>query len=112
MALDTLNGLTEIDGCEVGRWDNDTQTVTVVKPIMLDLGSNVITFHLKDGPRGIGCDVDALVSVALNIISGFQQKIPCEQNQECLDALSAALNALKERKRDREKRNVEGTNQV
>ena len=59
-----------------------------------------------------GCQVDTLIHAVYTIISVFQDSHPCVQNEAALEHFNKGLQALDHRKRERESRGVEGTNQV
>lgn len=54
-----------------------------------------------------------LIAIVIDRLEGFQSgRYACEENQQALNHLEAALNALQERTRKREARGVEGTHAV
>lgn len=77
---------------------------------------NSISFTLQNGPvkeKGVnGCQVDTMIEAAKIIIEGLNKNFPCRENAVAITKLDEALMWLDKRKKDREKRNVEGTNQV
>lgn len=84
--------------------------------IYVDEEHNEITFKLQNGPIkevGVnGCQVDTIIETAKAIIEMFQETHPCRENMEAIVDLNDALRHLADRKRNREKRNVEGTSQL
>jgi hypothetical protein len=79
-------------------------------------GSNTIEFKIQDGPikeNGVnGCQVDTLIEAAMFMIGGLNDKLPCKENIAAIEHLKGAVNALAERKADREARGVEGENKA
>ena len=125
MALDTLKDVDVIGGFEIGRpsyFDSDDagdierQWDALKKFIMINDKTNTLAFRLQNGPIkevGVnGVPVDTLIEAAKIIIDGLNKKFPCIENATCILKLDAALDALSERKKNREKRNVEGLNKV
>ena len=113
MALETLKEVTEIDGVAVKRveWEQP-----VDNHIEVNDKCNAITFKLQNGPilgNGVnGCQVDTIVAVAREIISGLNANFPCRENSLAITKLDEALMWLKARKADRTKRGVEGENKA
>lgn len=120
MALETLKDVNEIGGFEVGRFENVNNILDVVnafeKHIVVDDESNTIAFRIQKGPIkevGVnGCQVDTIIETAGLIINFLDEKYPCKENRMILGHLKEALIWSQKRKIDREKRNVEGTNQL
>ena len=122
MALETLKGIEQIGGFEVmqQRPENEDGQVNwklfdemrKTKPIYVDHDVNMISFRIQNGPIkevGInGCQVDTLIEAAILILSGLNDKFSCEENTKAINCLMRATNFLKERKINREKRQVEG----
>lgn len=110
--LETLKDFKEIDGFDVKRvhWDYPKNDHHVV--IYED--HNAITFKIQNGPikeNGVnGCQVDTMIIAAIKIIEGLNKKFPCTENAIAVVNLENAFMALKDRRRDREKRGVEGKN--
>lgn len=119
MALKTLKDIKEIDGFKIVRkrgelsWD-EFDKKRKEYPINITEEKNMISFKLQDGPikeNGInGCQVDTIVETAKIILEEFNKEIPCKQNKGAISGLVMALECLKRRREDREKRSVEGTN--
>ena len=109
MALETLKGMTEIDGFKVRRMGNRHPENAYIE---IDDKLNAITFKIQNGPiieNGVnGCQVDTLIATAKHIIQGLNDKFPCNENTFALHHLDTALIYLKDRKKDRERRRVEG----
>lgn len=135
MALETLKGVKEIGGFKVV----DMNAIREERPDMFRPDGSMIyhifdaeirphhfiyvrhdvnslSFNLQRGPikeNGVnGCQVDTIIAAAGVILGGLNRQFPCAENEEAIKHLDAALDALARRKRDREARNVEGTNQV
>jgi hypothetical protein len=119
MALETLKGVTEIGGFEIGRpsHDNDIdkQYDALRRFIIINEKTNCIAFRIQNGPIkevGVtGCQVDTMIEAAKLIIEGLNKKFPCIENAMMIHRLGEALDWSEERKRNREKRQVEGTSQ-
>ena len=112
MALETLAGLEEIGGFKVTR---DYKANSLEYPIYISDEDNIISFKIQNKPvkeTGInGCQVDTLIETALIMIEGLNEKFPCQENVNAAYNLVQALANLKQRKRNRETRGVEGTSQ-
>lgn len=118
MALETLKNVRVIDGFNVAHRvglaciDVDFEAT----PIVVNHPDNMITFKIQNGPikeNGVnGCQVDTMIKTALLIIQGLNAQFPCDENEIAINHLTAAIIALKDRKRNREERGVEGTNQA
>lgn len=135
MALETLKGVKEISGFKVVDIDAikeekpemfrpDGSMIyhifdTEIRPfnfIYVRHDVNSISFNLQNGPvkeNGVnGCQVDTIIEAAKLILEGLNKNIPCRENAVAITKLDEALMWLEKRKKDREKRNVEGTDQV
>jgi len=126
MALETLKGVNEIGGFEVmqQRPENEDGQVNwklfdemrKTKPIYVDHDVNMISFRIQNGPikeNGVnGCQVDTLIEAAKLIIEGLNKNFPCIENAMIIHRLGEALDWSEERKRNREKRGVEGLNKA
>ena len=135
MALETLKDVKEIDGFELVHMDNLRETnpemfhesgqmiyekfekdIRPNKFLYARRDKNSITLTMQNGPIkevGVnGCQVDTLVALAIKIVEGLNRKFPCKENFDALILLEAGLKRLKDRKKDREQRGVEGTNQT
>lgn len=133
MALDTLSGVTEIGGFGVvimdelrgkyperfnasGAMDYDwfEKDIRPTNFIYVRNDKNSLSFTIQNGPIkevGVnGCQVDTVIEAAKVIIEGLNKKFPCRENSIAITKLDEALQWLSWRKRDREKRKVEGTN--
>ena len=135
MAIETLRDAKETDGFKIvimdelrekfpEKFEEDgkmkkeffEKEIRGNKFIVVNLKDSTITFTLQNGPikeNGVnGCQVDTLVSVAAGIIDKLNKKFRCSYNERAVECLSVAYNLLKDRKKDREKRNVEGLNKA
>jgi hypothetical protein len=110
MALETLAGVEEIGGFEVGTGPSSPHY------ILADHDQNLIVFKIQNGPikdNGVnGCQVDTLIEAAKVIIEGLNKKLPCSQNELAIVGLDIAIKSLKARTKDREARGVEGKNEA
>ena len=77
---------------------------------------NSISFTIQNGPikeNGVnGCQVDEIVIAAREIIAGLNAKFPCRENSCAITKLDEAIMWLRERKRIREARGVEGKSEA
>ena len=73
---------------------------------------NSISFTIQNGPikeNGVnGCQVDTIIEAAKTILEGLNKKFSCRENSIAITKLDEALMWLEKRKKDREKRGVEG----
>lgn len=124
MALETLKETKIIDGFPVERIVNfefelegefSEDELKEVGVAIHDKG-NTIVFKIQNGPikeNGVnGCQVDTMVHACLMIIEELDKKFPCKENDTCIWHLRRAYMLLKERKRNREARGVEGENKA
>lgn len=94
MALETLKGVTHIDGEAVlqeritkqdGSIDwQATDEARKEKPIFVDHDVNMVSFRIQSGPikevGKNGCQVTALIDAARIIIEKLNEKYPCREN--------------------------------
>ena len=77
---------------------------------------NSLAFTIQNGPvkeNGVnGCQVDTVIHAAAHIIRELNKNFPCAENEEALRCLAGAIDALESRKKNREKRGVEGLNKA
>jgi hypothetical protein len=110
MALETLKDVKEINGFEVTR---GVSNFSKDRPIFIHDDTNQIAFQIQNGPikeAGVnGCQVDEVITTAKMMIEGLNAKFPCRENAVAITKLDEALMWLDKRKKDRLKRNVEGT---
>ena len=113
MALETLKGITEIDGFEIKRieWNQPKDNF-----IEINDKHNSIKFRIQYGPIkevGLnGVQIDQLISTAKIIIEGLNGKFACRENSIAITKLEEALMWLEKRKKNREKRGVEGFSKI
>lgn len=126
MALETLEGVTEIGGFNVlqKRPENEEGMVNwklfdeqrKTNPIYVDHDVNMISFRIQNGPIkevGVnGCQVDTMIEAAKMIIEVLNKNFPCRENAMVITKLDEALMWSMKRKSDREKRQVEGTSKA
>jgi len=116
MALETLKGIEEIGGFEVDFWPEDRNLWKPTAPVIVNNKTNTIAFTIQNGPIkevGVnGCQVDTLIEAAKLIVEGLNSKFPCIENEMTIHRLKEALIWSGERKRNREKRGVEGLDKV
>ena len=113
MALETIRQLCQINGVDVAQLA-ETASEKPSQFIIVNHELNSVSFAIQNGPikeNGVnGCQVDELVAVARAIISGLNKNFPCRENSLAITKLDEAMQWLRERTRDREKRGVEGHN--
>ena len=123
MTLETLKGVKKINGFNVVDdvsnprhwyyWD-ESKECRMKYPIKIDNEKNTISFKIQDGlikEVGVnGCQVNEIGEVFMLMIIGLDKNIPCDENKKAIAHIDAALAWLKQRKKDREKRGVEGYN--
>lgn len=127
MAINTLKDVKEIDGNKVmtnldrplddkGNVDwNAFDELRKTKHICVDHETNMISFKMMVEPAskgGSGCQLTSLVETAVIMLEYFNGKLPCPQNDKTILYWKSGLNCQKERIRDREKRNVEGKDEL
>lgn len=131
MALETLKGVSKIGDFDVVVMDdlrekhpekfNESGAMDYkwfeadVRPhnfVYVRHDVNSISFTIQNGPIkevGVnGCQVDTLIEAAKLIIEELNKKFPCRENSCAVTKLDEALHWLEARKRNREKRGVEG----
>lgn len=118
MALEVLKGIKEVGGFKVCQVAEDGRLVegTWKEPIYIRHDENTLVFTLQKGPIkevGVnGCQIDTLIEVAQLLIEKHNEKFPDPHNTKASNALHEALFHLEERRKAREARGVEGTNQT
>jgi len=114
MALETLKKVKTIDGFNVAR--SIEEVILERAFIAVDDATNSILFKIQNGPikeNGVnGCQVDTLIAASRMIIERLNKNFHCYENDNIIGLLCQAEMWLKERKSNREKRNVEGTSQA
>lgn len=121
MALETLKGVSQIDGFDVLEIQNRISpeeyaaALKAGKYVCVNHGVNSIAFTLQKGPvkeSGVnGCQVDTLIEAARIILEKLNDRHSCPENNMAIASLNDAIGFLKARKLNREKRGVEGTDQ-
>lgn len=80
--------------------------------VTVDHDTNTVSFKIQNGPiakNGLnGCQVDEMVAIARTIIQELNAKFPCRENALTITKLQEAEMWLRERKRERTARGVEG----
>lgn len=80
--------------------------------ITVNHDTNEITFRIQNGPiaeNGLnGCQVDNLIIIARQIITKLNERFKCRENDLAVTKLQEAEMWLRERKRERTARGVEG----
>lgn len=80
---------------------------------LIDEEQSAISFTIQNGPVkevGVnGCQVDTIIEAAKIMLESFNSKLPNEWNTTAIQGLETALEALKQRTLERERRHVEGT---
>jgi len=131
MALETLKGITEINGEAIVVMDdlrksnpemfNESGSMNYemferdIRPhkfIYVRNDVNSLAFTLQNGPvkefGKNGCQVTDVIAVAKKIIEGLNESFPCRENAMTITKLDEALMWQDKRTKDREERNVEG----
>lgn len=131
MALETLKGVTTINGqqiivmdelreqyperfTETGAMDHKwfEETIRPNAFVYVRHDKNSLSFTLQNGPikevGKNGCQVTDVIAVAKHIIEQLNQKFPCRENAMTITKLDEALMWQEKRTKDREARNVEG----
>ena len=84
--------------------------------VSVDTAADTILFKFQNGPikenGKNGCQIDTAVEVIRQMLWGLNDMYPCTANEDALWHLDGALKAMESRTKDREARNVEGTNAV
>lgn len=127
MALETMKGVTEINGekilqeriyfpSEEGKqpeinWPA-TDEARKSCPIFVDHDVNMISFRIQNGPikevGKNGCQVEDIIAVSKHIIEQLNAKFPCRENSMIITKLDEAIMWSKKRTADRQARQVEG----
>ena len=119
MALKTLSNIKSVNGVKIWHNHGGSASGKTLKElghyISVEHENNTICFKIQKGPikeNGVnGCQVDDIIAIAKTIVEGLNKNFPCSENHSAIMALDNALWQLKDRKRDRIERGVEGTNQ-
>lgn len=82
----------------------------------VEIDGQKITFTIQNDPIkevGVnGCQLDALIVMARDMIAYLNAKFPCRENSITITKLEEALMWQEARTKNREARGVEGTNQA
>jgi hypothetical protein len=135
MALETLRGVKEIGGFPVIVMDdlkkekpelfNESGAMDYkiferdIRPknfIYVRHDVNSLSFTIQNGPinkAGVnGCQVDTVIEAAKLILEGLNKNFPCGENYLAITKLDESLHWLDAKKKNREKRGVEGFNKA
>lgn len=135
MALETLKGVSELGGfkvvvmdelrekypnrfTETGAMDHKwfEETIRPNNFIYVRHDKNSLAFTIQNGPvkeNGLnGCQVDTVIEAAKVMLEGLNKQFPCRENSAAITKLDEALHWLEHRRKDRERRSVEGTAQA
>lgn len=135
MALETMKGVTQINGEKVVIMDdlrkefpekfNESGAMDYkwfekdIRPhnyIYVRHDVNSISFTIQNGPikevGKNGCQVEDVIAVARHIVAELNQKFPCRENAMIVTKLDEALMWSRERTRNRLMRGVEGASKV
>lgn len=131
MALETLKGIKKLGGFDMVVMDdlreqfpdkfNESGSMDYkwfekdVRPnnfVYVRHDVNSLSFTLQNGPireKGVnGCQIDTIIEAAKVILEGLNKEFPCRENSMVITKLDEALHWLEHRRKDREKRQVEG----
>lgn len=117
MALETLKGLSEINGVKIlDATDFKEEFAPSDIHIAFNSKDNVLSFKIQNGPikevGHNGCQVSDVVAVCRHIFNELNKKFPCVENSESIKKLDEVLYWQNKRTKDREARKVEGMNKV
>lgn len=120
MAINTLKGVSEIDGHEVFELSENDETGDCYEsqkefllkfPILVDHEDDIIAFKMMTKPAsegGRGCQFTTLIETALIMLKHLDEKFPCEENRQTINNLALAIEWQHHRTTNRESRGVEG----
>lgn len=131
MALETLKGITEINGEQITIMDdlmekfpdkfNDSGSMdykwfeSEIRPhnfIYVRHDVNSLSFTIQNGPikevGKNGCQVEDVIAVAKVIVENLNKKFPCRENAMIITKLDEAIMWSKLRTENRKERQVEG----
>jgi len=106
----------EIDGFKIKKLE-DLSLEGLQDPelpfVIITEKPTMITFIVQNGPVkevGVnGCQVDTIVDACISMLKSVDSRVQSRENTHAIINLQHALSWLKEGKRERIKRNVEGT---
>lgn len=115
MALETLLGIKTIGEFELYDCTESDEGLEAAF-VCVDHSVNAVGFRIQNGPIkevGVnGCQVDTMIETAKIIIEGLNAKFPCRENSIAITKLEEALMWMEQRRKNREKRGVEGTSRA
>lgn len=101
-----------IEGKEAAPESRPYNDFSFIKRDFVKVDGSTIAFQVQDGPirefGTNGCQVDTIIEVARDIVESFNSRFPCPENDRAIRSLNESIAALAERKKNREKRGVEG----
>lgn len=135
MALETMKGVTEINGEKIVCMDdlriqfpekfNESGSMDYkwfekdIRPnnfIYVRHDVNSLSFTIQNGPikevGKNGCQVEDVVAVARHIVAQLHSKVPCYENEMIITHLDQAIQWSKERTSNRVARQVEGKSKL
>lgn len=112
MAIETLKHREMINNFHVFHGSPSENYLPSGVYIMVDHNQNSLHFKIQNGPikeQGLnGCQVDTIIETGKLILEGLDDQYPSEWNLKAIQNLNTALDCLKMRKKERERRGVEG----
>lgn len=117
MALETLNGITEIGGVKIVHLPKSIpreEYLELIKESFIIHGedNNTITFKIQNGPIGEvgvnGCQVTDMLAVIQRIYQELDNKFHCHENEMTVLSCGQGLAWQNARTKNREARGVEG----
>ena len=135
MCLDGLKNVKRIDGFSVVvmdylreqypdkfnpdgsmQWEWFEKDIRPKNFIYIRKDKNSLSFTLQNGPAkevGVnGCQPETIIEAARLILRGLDNQYPCSENKQAMGHLYMAIQALRDRKKDRENRGVEGSYEI
>jgi len=115
MSREILEGVKSIGGFEVAhlRPDPSTDPDPLKKFIRIHHRFHTISIQLQNGTIpdvGVnGVQVSTIINIARELLNGFNKIVHHDENDNAIECLNGALEALNRRLKDRILRNVEGT---
>lgn len=84
-------------------------------PVAVNHDSGVVSFKIQTSGAvkevGVnGCQADTLVMAAVRMLEGLNDQFSCNENTDAINFWKAGLARLEDRRKDRERRGVEGFN--
>ena len=116
MALETLKGVEKIGGFEVTHFESVPDVIETDNYIGINHDQGSIWFQIQNGPvkeNGVnGCQVLTMIQASLIIIRNLNKRFPCMENDITIENLESAIAWQENRTLNREKRNVEGKDEL